>query len=73
MRKSKEDRACCSCLRNFDFYKDLPKGLAEPTYLGAILSTKFLILLGVLIFYQVNEFMSYQKKSELLIDSDYEE
>ena len=59
MKGVKQERECCSCLKCFDFYKDLPKGLAEPTYLGASLSTGFLILLGCLIFYQVGEFMSY--------------
>jgi len=33
------------------------------------MSTGFLVLLGSLIFYQVTEFMSYQKSSEMLIDS----
>ena len=71
--KGVKERECCSCLKFFDFYKDLPKGLAEPTYLGASLSTGFLLLLGSLIFYQIGEFMSYQKTSEMLIDSTYEE
>ena len=32
------------------------------------MSTGFLILMGTLLFYQVGEFMSYQKTSEMLID-----
>ena len=66
---SKTERGTCDCLKVFDFYKDLPRGLAQPTFLGASMSTGFLILLGSLIFYQVNEFMSYQKTSEMLIDA----
>ena len=56
-------------LKLFDFYKDLPRGLAQPTLFGATMSTGFLVLLGALIFYQVTEFMAYQKSSEMLIDS----
>ena len=56
-------------IKGLDFYKDLPKGLAQPTYVGASFSTGFLILMGTLVFYQVTEFMSYQKTSEMLIDS----
>ena len=33
------------------------------------MSTGFLILMGALLFYQVGEFMSYQKTSEMLIDA----
>lgn len=68
MKKEKEG-ACSRLIKSIDFYKDLPKGLAQPTYVGASLSTGFLILMGVLIFYQVTEFMSYQKTSEMLIDN----
>ena len=56
-------------IKSIDFYKDLPKGLAQPTYVGASLSTGFLIILGTLIFYQIAEYMSYQKTSEMLIDA----
>ncbi len=67
---SKKEEGCFTrCLKSLDFYKDLPKGLAQPTYVGATFSTGFLILMGVLIFYQVTEFLSYQKTSEMLIDS----
>ena len=57
--KQKREGGTCSCLRAFDFYKDLPKGLAEPTFIGATFSTGFVILLATLLFYQVAEFNSY--------------
>ena len=65
----RDQRGTCDCLKIFDFYKDLPRGLAQPTLLGASMSTSMLLLLGSLIFYQVAEFLSYQKTSEMLIDS----
>ena len=68
MKKS-QDSFCTGCFKSIDFYKDLPKGLAQPTYVGASLSTGFLVLMGTLIFYQITEFMSYQKTSEMLIDT----
>ena len=57
--KQQKDGCIGGCLKSIDFYKDLPKGLAQPTYVGASLSTGFLILMGTLIFYQVHEYMSY--------------
>ena len=71
----KRDKDGCvkGCLKSIDFYKDLPKGLAQPTYVGATFSTGFLVLMGVLIFYQIGEFYSYQKTSEMLIDTAQED
>ena len=66
---SRAERKTCDCLKVFDFYKDLPRGLAQPTLFGATMSTGFLILMGTLLFYQVSEFLSYQKTSEMLIDA----
>ena len=65
----KEEGCLSSFLKSIDFYKDLPKGLAQPTYVGATFSTGFLILMGTLIFYQIGEFMAYRKQSEMLIDT----
>ena len=59
----------CDCLKRFDFYKDTPRNLAQPTVLGASMSTGFLIMLATLSFYQLIEFTSYQKSSEMLIGS----
>ena len=50
MRENK-DGCFVGCIKSVDFYKDLPKGLAQPTYTGASLSSCFLILMGLLIFY----------------------
>jgi hypothetical protein len=55
----KKESKCCDCLSNFDFYKDLPRDLAEPTFIGATMSMGIMILMSVLFFYQVTEFMSY--------------
>lgn len=49
--KREKDGAIVGCLKAIDFYKDLPKGLAQPTYVGATCSTGFLILMGILVFY----------------------
>jgi len=68
MRKDK-DGCIVSCLKSIDFYKDLPKGLAQPTYVGATCSSGFLVLMAILISYQIGEFYSYRKQSEMLIDS----
>ena len=50
MKREKEG-GLTGCLKAIDFYKDLPKGLAQPTYVGATCSTGFLILMGILVFY----------------------
>lgn len=39
------------CLKEFDFYKNLPRELAEPTYVGATMSVGVLGLMAFLIFY----------------------
>jgi len=46
-------------LKEFDFYKDLPRDLAEPTFLGATMSVAVIALMGTLLFYQFIEFMSF--------------
>lgn len=38
-------------LKEFDFYKNLPRELAEPTFLGATMSVSVIALMGVLFFY----------------------
>jgi len=68
MRKEK-DGCLGGFFKSMDFYKDLPKGLAQPTYVGATFSTGFLILMGILVSYQIGEYFSYRKQSEMLIDS----
>ena len=54
--KREKDGAITGCLKSLDFYKDLPKGLSQPTYVGATCSTGFLILMAILVFYQITEF-----------------
>jgi hypothetical protein len=67
MVKKQDQGGSCSFLRVFDFYKDLPRGLAQPSLLGATVSTFFIGLLCALIFYQVVEFQQFQKTSEMTI------
>lgn len=60
-------------LKEFDFYKDLPRDLAEPTFLGATMSVGVLGLMCVLFFYQVLEFMSFKSTTEIIIDTSEED
>lgn len=73
MVKKQDQNVKCGCLRAFDFYKDLPRGLAQPSLAGATVSTFFIGLLCVLIFYQVVEFTQFQKTSELTISESEED
>jgi len=58
---------------SFDFYKDLPRNLAEPSMTGATFSFVSVTLLIVLFVYQMMDFMSISKQSELIIDVSLEE
>ena len=49
--KRNQDGCFVGCLKSLDFYKDLPKGLAQPTYVGSCLSTGIFVIMGSLIFY----------------------
>ena len=69
----KERAKACDCLKEFDFYKNLPRELAEPTYVGATMSVGVLGLMAFLIFIQTVEFFSFQKTSEMIIDTSEED
>ena len=56
-------------LKEFDFYKYLPREISEPTFLGATMSLGVLVLMGLLFFYQVLEFFSFQSTSEMIVDT----
>ena len=69
----KERAKACDCLKEFDFYKNLPRELAEPTYVGATMSLGVISLMCFLIFVQTIEFFSFQKTSEMIIDTSEED
>lgn len=60
-------------LKEFDFYKDLPKELAAPTFIGASMSVSVMVLMGVLFFYNMVEFLSFKETSEVVIDMSEED
>jgi hypothetical protein len=49
----------CEFLKELDFYKYLPHGLAQPSLIGATMSSGFILFMGVIMFYQLTEFISY--------------
>jgi hypothetical protein len=65
---AKEETGTLDCLKELDFYKYLPHGLAQPSMVGALTSTGFIVFMAVILFYQIIEFISHQKDSEVLID-----
>jgi hypothetical protein len=73
MKAKRQQSGFCGFLRAFDFYKDLPRGLAQPSLLGATVSTFFIGLMCLLVFYEVVEFSSFQKTSELTISESEED
>ena len=49
--KHNENRNCfAEFIRSFDFYKDLPDSLSEPTLTGAWMSLVLMSIIGVLLF-----------------------
>lgn len=69
----KEEPKFGDTLKEFDFYKDLPKEVAEPTIFGATMSLGILGLMGLLFFYQITEFLTFQTTSEIIIDTSEED
>ena len=48
--KHDDDANCCvRFIRSFDFYKDLPDSLSEPTLTGASVSLFLMTIIGLLI------------------------
>lgn len=60
-------------LKEFDFFQHLPRDLAQPTLIGASMSVSVLSMMIFLFFYQLCEYMSYQKTSELIVDTSEED
>lgn len=52
----------------FDFYKDLPDSLSEPTLTGASVSLVLLSIIGCLMIQSTYDFLQFQKSSEIMID-----
>jgi len=49
--KHDEDKNCCSeFFKMFDFYKDLPDSLSEPTLTGASVSIVLVSIISLLVF-----------------------
>ena len=69
----KRERKWGDFLKEFDFYKDLPRDLAEPTLIGATISTSCIILMACLFIYNISEFLTFRKTSELLLDVNEED
>jgi hypothetical protein len=67
--KHTEDQNCfIEFIKKFDFYKDLPESLSEPTITGAWVSLILLAIVGLLLSQTVYNFISLQKTSEIMID-----
>jgi hypothetical protein len=59
---------CVSLVKSFDFYKDLPDSLSEPTLTGAYVSIILIGIIIALVSSSIYEFLHFQKTSEIMID-----
>ena len=67
--KNDEDSNCCAeMVKTFDFYKDLPDSLSEPTLTGASVSIILVVIIGLLLSQTVYDYIQFQKTSEIMID-----
>jgi len=67
--KNDEDKNCCvEFIKVFDFYKDLPDSLSEPTLTGAYVSIILMTIICILLSQSVYDFVQYHKQSEIMID-----
>ncbi|CAD8068774.1 unnamed protein product [Paramecium sonneborni] len=55
-------------LKAIDLYGKIPKGLAEPTSSGAVVSIITLIFLGLMIMNEVIEYVTIDVQSEIIVD-----
>ena len=51
-----------------DIFRKMPKDLTEPTFCGALVSFVCTVVLGTLILTEVSRFLTYQTKSDMLVD-----
>ena len=63
-----EDGCCTKCIKAFDFYKDLPDSLSEPTLTGASVSIVLITIITLLLGKTTYDFLQYQKNSDIMID-----
>ena len=69
LSKEHENSNCIAeFFKKFDFYKDLPDSLSEPTLTGASVSIILVAIIGLLLSQTVYEYISFQKQSEIMID-----
>jgi len=67
--KHDDDANCCvKFIRSFDFYKDLPDSLSEPTLTGASVSLFLMTIIVLLCSQSTYNFLQFQKESEIMID-----
>ena len=67
--KNDEDKNCfMEFIKGFDFYKDLPDSLSEPTLTGASVSLVLLTIIVLLIAQSTYKFLQFSKESEIMID-----
>lgn len=56
--KHSEDQNCCvEFIKTFDFYKDLPDSLSEPTLTGASVSIILMVIIGLLLSQTVYDYI----------------
>jgi len=65
---NKKDTTCLDLLKQFDFYKDLPRDLAEPTNSGAGISLIVMAIMGLLLLQETWSYVTPVKTSEIVID-----
>lgn len=63
-----KSNCCVEFVKAFDFYKDLPDSLSEPTLTGAGVSMVLMVVVGLLLSSSVWKFLQFQKTSEIMVD-----
>ena len=56
-KKDERSNCCAEIIKTFDFYKDLPDSLSEPTLTGASVSLVLVAIIGVLVFQATYNFI----------------
>lgn len=66
---SKDQGNCfVELIKSFDFYKDLPDSLSEPTLTGASISIVLMSIIVALVLQRTYAFLNFEKASEIMID-----
>lgn len=69
-KKDTRDMTIVDHLKSFDFYKDLPRDLQEPSVSGASVSMVAVGLMVLMFLSQTYKFMQFNKTSEVVIDAN---